>query len=87
MLKIWAKTLVDKDKIRKDLMYKRPETYSPDKFDQYLMEICYELDIPTPVVLKSHHHNFAHFNTTRFRRDDFVESVDFDTLVLENASD
>ena len=51
------------------------------------MEICYEMDIPTPVVLKSHRHNFSQFNTTRFRASDFVESVDFETLVLENVSD
>ena len=87
MLKIWAKTLVNKDKIQKDLLFTRPEPYAADKFQQYLMEICYEMDIPTPVVLKSHRHNFSQFNTPRFRASDFVESVDFETLVLENVSD
>lgn len=87
MLKIWAKTIIQKDKIQKDLLFTRPEPYVPEDFMSYLMEICYEMDIPTPVVLKSHKHNFTQFNTTRFRASDFVESVDFEVLVLENASD
>lgn len=87
MLKIWAKTIIQKDKIQKDLLFTRPEPYVPENFMAYLMEICYEMDIPTPVVLKSHKHNFAQFNTTRFRASDFVESVDFEVLVLENASE
>ena len=86
MLKIWAKTLSD-DKITRDLMFKRFEKFDIEKFSDCLMEICYELDIPTPVVLTSHTTNFAQFNIVRFKANDFVESVDFEVLVLENASD
>ena len=86
MLKIWAKTLV-KDKITRDLMYKKLEKYNSATFMDYLVEICYEFDIPTPVVLKSHRYNFNKFNIVRFRASDFVESIDFEVLVLENASD
>ena len=86
MLKIWAKALV-KDKIVKDMMYKRFEKYDSEKFTEYLVEICHEFDYPTPVVLKSHTKNFDSFHITRFKASDFVEPVSFDTLVLENASD
>ena len=86
MLKIWAKALI-KDKIVKDMLYKRFEKYDPEKFMEYLIEICHEFDYPTPVVLKSHTKNFASFNVTRFKASDFVEPIDFDVLVLENASD
>lgn len=86
MLKIWAKIITD-DRIVKDLLYKRPMKYASSDFMTHLMEICYELDIPTPVVLKSHKYNFAKFNSTFFRVGDFVETVDFERLVLENASE
>ncbi len=86
MLKIWAKTIV-REKITRDLMYIRAEKFFERDFHTHLMEICHELDIPTPVVLKSHKQNFMRFNITKFRASDFVESVDFEYLQLENASE
>ena len=86
MLKIWAKAMI-KDKIVKDQMYRRYEKYDSDKFMEYLVEICHEFDYPTPIVLKSHIKNFNEFNITRFKASDFVEPIEFETLVLENASD
>ena len=53
----------------------------------YLTEICYALDIPTPLVLKTHILNFAKFNHVKFIKSDFVEKVNFDYLFLENISD
>ena len=86
MLKIWAKTLLD-DKITRDYMYKRFEKFDLAQFSDYLMELCHDMDIPTPVVLKSHTVNFNAFNIVRFRAGDFVEKIDFEALVLENASE
>ena len=50
-----------------------------------LSNICENLDIPTPVLIKTHLFNYAKYNNVRFKKDDFVESIDFDKLVLENA--
>ena len=46
---------------------------------------CHELDLPTPVVLSSHASSFTQFNIARFKPGDFVESVDFDELTMENC--
>jgi hypothetical protein len=54
-------------------------------FFDYIRDICETLDIPTPVIIKTHLFNYAKYNTLRFKKEDFVESVDFDKLVLENA--
>lgn len=86
MLKIWAKTMV-KDKITRDYLYVLDEKFDIDKLMQYLIDICYEFDIPTPIILSSHTTNFDKFNITRFKERDFVESIDFETLVIENASE
>mgnify|MGYP004654597985 CR=1 FL=1 len=83
MRKIWAKVLKE-HKIVKSYVYEdfKPNDWS--EFPSIVMEICGELDIPTPVIIKTHIFNYAKFRTVKFREDDFVESIDFDTLVLEN---
>ena len=55
------------------------------KFYDYLREICENLDVPTPVLIKTHLFNYAKYNVVRFKQEDFVESINFDKLVLENA--
>lgn len=74
-------------KITRNYMLQLFEKYDNSKFLDYLIDICYELDIPTPILLKTHINHFDKFNVVRFKETDFVESVDYDYLVLENASD
>ena len=82
-MKIWAKLITD-GKIRKQLVYEKEERLTYSHFFDYLTEICQALDIPTPVLLKTHIFNFAKFNHVRFIRRDFVEEFDYDQLFLEN---
>lgn len=86
MVKIWAKIVTD-DKLVKDVIYSKDVNFTTSKFLDYLIDICYELDVPTPVILKSHKSNFNKFNIVKFRKIDFVESINFDSLVLENAAE
>lgn len=83
MFKIWAKVIKD-DKIIKQITYERAEKFSYSEFFEYLAAICEELDVATPVLMKTHIFNYAKFNTVRFLPRDFAESVDFDKLVLDN---
>ena len=84
MVRIWAKVML-KDKILKQFVYEKIGTMDYALFYEYLHEICETLDIPTPVLIKTHLFNYAKYNVVRFKKDDFVESIDFDKLVLENA--
>ena len=84
MIRIWAKVM-KKDKILKQFVYERFEPMDYAEFFNYVSEICTELDIPTPVIIKTHLFNYAKYNVLRFKKDDFVENIDFDKLVLENA--
>ena len=86
MFKIWAKTISD-HKITRSYLYHSADKFDADEFLLYLTEICHEMDIPTPVVLKSHVRNYTLSNIAKFRKEDFVESVDFALLQLENAGD
>lgn len=84
MIRIWAK-VIKNDKIIKQYVLERIESMDYSKFFEYVREICSELDIPTPVIIKTHLFNYAKYNTIKFTHPDFVESLDFDKLVLENA--
>ena len=83
MFKIWAKVMKE-GKIVRQFVYENEEKLTWSHFMQYMFDICRELDVPTPVVLKSHIFNFAKFNHVRFLPRDFVEGIDFDYLLLEH---
>ena len=84
MVRIWAKVMI-KDKIIKQTVFERVENMDYSLFFDYVREICETLDIPTPVIIKTHLFNYAKYNVLRFKKEDFVESINFDKLVLENA--
>ena len=85
MFKIWAK-IIKNDKIISSFMYVGYH-FNQKELINYLMEICYNLEIPTPIVLEKHINHFSNFKNTSFTGDDFIESIDFDKLVLENATE
>lgn len=84
MIRIWAKT-VSAGKITRQTVYEKMGTMDYSLFFDYVREICELLDVPTPIIIKTHLFNYAKYNTLTFKKDDFVESIDFDRLILENA--
>ena len=83
MFRIWAKVYED-GRIAKQTTYTSEEKFTYSKFFNYLADICGELDIPTPVLHKTHIMNYAKFNHVVFRPRDFVEDLGYEKLVLEN---
>ncbi len=84
MFKLWARTTI-KDKIINDTIYTSDEKFNVDNLLNYLTDVCYVFDIPTPVILKSHRENLDKFHITRFRKTDFIEPINFDALVIEHV--
>ena len=84
MIRIWAKVM-KKDKILKQYMFEKLDEMDYSEFFSYLKDICENLDIATPVLIKMHLFNYAKYNVVRFTKSDFVEQISFDKLVLENA--
>lgn len=84
MLRIWAK-VIKTGKIIKQCVYEKHESIDYSLFFEYVRDICETLDIPTPVIIKTHLFNYAKYNNLKFKPEDFMESVSFDRLVLENA--
>lgn len=85
MIRIWARTVQD-GKITRSHIYESIDNFSDDMFHKHIEKICHELDIPTPAILKSHITNYVDFNNCVFLPRDFVESIDFEKFVIENAS-
>lgn len=83
MVKLWIK-VIKADKIVKDVVVEREESFDYSLFADYLTEGLYSLDVATPVVIKNHIFNFAKYNVVRFVPSDFLESVDFDYVWVEN---
>ena len=82
-MRIWAKLMTD-GKIRQQYVYELDEKLTYSRFFDYLTDICQQLDIPTPVLTKTHIFNFAKFNHVQFPEKDFVETLGYDKLFLEN---
>lgn len=85
MIRIWARTIKN-NKITRTMIYESIDTFQEDKFFKHIEKMCHEIDIPTPIILKSHIKNYVDFNNAVFLPRDFVESIDFDKFILENAS-
>ncbi|MBQ2863941.1 MAG: hypothetical protein IJE91_00570 [Clostridia bacterium] len=81
-MRIWAKLVTESKTLKSTEI--RVENYDYHIFEEYVREIAYKLDIPTPVVLDKHIIDFTVYKSTRFFTEDFVESVNFEKLVLEN---
>lgn len=85
MIKIWAK-VIKKGKIVKQFVLEKNEIMDYSLFYDYVREICENLDVQTPVIIKTHLFNYSKYNTVKFIKDDFIEKPDFDRLVLENSN-
>ncbi len=85
-MRLWGKVMIA-DKIVKQFVLEKEERLVFSSFFDYLSEICEALDIPTPVLLKSHIMQFAKFRHVKFIPRDFVDAVSFDKLWIENISE
>jgi hypothetical protein len=86
VMRLWGKVMRE-DKIIRQWVLEKEEKLTYSHFFDYLTELCAELDIPTPVLLKTHIMQFAKFRHVKFIPRDFVDSVDFDKLWIENISE
>lgn len=86
MIRIWAKIIND-DRIQKSFVYEKQGLFDKNFFIFYISEICNILDISTPVIVPSKHlTHYKLFKNTTFKPADFVETVNFDKFVIEDAT-
>ncbi len=85
-MKIWAK-LMKEDKMLRSELFESPLVATPSNFAKDLQEVCYILDVSTPVSLPTHYKHFIKFNRIKYIPRDFIEEVDFTALILELVLD
>ena len=86
MTKLWAKKILDNRTVESYTLI-TDEKYNASEFFEYLGQIGTAMDIPVPLVLKKHIKHLVLYNRVKFINSDFVEEVDFDSLIIENISD
>ena len=83
MFRMWGKLWKDnhllKDYVAENSDYSMPRTAM---VFQALEDICQELDLSQPIWLDSNISEFKRISRTRFRRDSFIEDIDFDFLEI-----
>lgn len=84
MFRLWGK-LYKNNKIIQDTVICNDEINlsTEKKIDQALYEICMLFDLQKPIWLKDSLKDFKQFRRTSFRKDHFIEQIDFDYLEIE----
>lgn len=80
-MKVWLK-IINGEKLEKSYVL-TVEQYLDKYIEEYVKEICNEIDEPTPIFLNKHFSHIKQFHNTHFTKHDFVESINFDTMIVE----
>ena len=83
-MRIWAKVLKEHKIMRetvREFSSARPSDL--EAWSALLHELCQDLDLCRPVILRKHVYDLTHFSRVVFKPADFIESVDFDEFEVE----
>lgn len=81
MFRIWAKIFKDNHMLRDTVICVDDDSLNrTKKVFKALDEVCYEFDLSKPIWLDSNIKDFKNHDKTRFTKDSFIESIDFDFL-------
>lgn len=83
MFRLWGKIWKDNRMIKDTVICDNTEDTRTHKIFHALDEICYEFDLSKPIWLDSNIAEFKKHDKTRFRSDNFVDSIEFDFLEIQ----
>lgn len=83
MFTLWAKQMDENNRITKHQTFEFKQDFDVKFLRAYLEVICNEFKTETPIVLTNHYVTFNNFNRVKFSKNDFVDTVDFNSLVVE----
>ncbi len=81
MFRLWAK-IFKNSRLQKDMTVANDdaELNRTKKIFAAIDEVCMAFDLSRPIWLDSNIEEFKRYDKTRFTKDSFIESVDFDYL-------
>lgn len=84
MFRMWGKIIKDNRMLRDTVINISDYSISRTAMVfQALEEICYEFDLGKPIWLDATVNDFKRHDKTRFTKDNFIETIDFDYLELQ----
>ena len=82
-MKIWAKLWLDSRMLKDMTVNDYSENTRTHKVFDALDQVCHEWDLGKPIWLESNVSEFKRRSKTRFTKDSFIETTDFDYLEFE----
>jgi len=84
MFRLWAK-IFKNNKLLKDMTIANDDENlnRTRKIYAAIDDVCVSFDLSRPIWLDSNVEEFKRFDRTRFTKDSFIESVDFDYLEVQ----
>ena len=79
-MRIWFKVMSDNHLLRDVTITDESEETRTHKIFKALDQACYELDLGRPIWLDANVSEFKKVARTKFRKESFVEGIDFDFL-------
>lgn len=84
MFRMWAKIYKDNHMLKDMVVINdNPELTRTKKVFAALDEVCVEFDLGKPIWLDVNISEFKRVAKTRFRADNFIESIEFDFLEIQ----
>lgn len=83
MFRLWGKVFKSNHMIKDHVAVDdRTDVNRTKKVYSCLEEICHKFDLSAPIWLDVNIRDFINYDKTRFTKDSFMESVDFDYLEI-----
>lgn len=83
MFRLWGKIWKDNHILHDTVICDDRDDTRTHKIFHALDEICYEFDLSKPIWLDHNIQEFQRHAKTRFRSDNFVDSIEFDYLEIQ----
>lgn len=82
MFRLWIKEIKDNHLVKDITIEDTTSDTRTKKILNSLEKACYEFDLTKPIWLNSNISEFKTLSKTRFTKDSFIESIDFDYLEI-----
>lgn len=83
MFRMWAKLWQDNHMLKDTVICDDGNENRTRKVFSALEKICYEFDLSNPIWLETNISEFKRHDKTRFRQDNFIDSIEFDFLEIQ----
>ena len=83
MFRMWGKLWKDNRLLKDTVIVDSEKDTRTHKVFRSLEKICYEFDLGNPIWLDANVREFQRIGKTRFRRDSFMEDIEFDYLEIQ----